>query len=415
MKEFGLILALVIFSMYSFAQTWVDVAGGTNGRIEKLFVYDGKLTAVGDFSEAGGLSASAIAFYDGDQWSTIDNGYTADILDVLVKEDTIFAATNAGIIFWDGLSWQSYFDFGFLDSYVSIGVFQNQLYYFTSANYNICKIVGNQSVVIATPDGGVGGILVYNDMLYITGCFDMIGGVNSPHLAYYDGENFYSPGGGLGFGASGYCMAEYGGELYVGGIFNEYDGAPGNNLVKWNGEEFIQVDFEPNGLVNSLEVVDGKLYIGGDFSLIGETEVSKLGVWNGSELEVFNNFVGESYFSFVEFQGETYMGGLFESFDGNQLHNIAKYVEASKVEDFSDINNEVLVFPNPFIDKAEILVEDGNFDILIYDSKGSLLLNKKNIEGGKYEVSKNMFESGVYYYIIFDSKGKRHTGKIVSE
>src|SRR5258706_14450871 len=61
-----------------------------------------------------------------------------------------------------------------------------------------------------------------------------IGGIES-----WDGINWDSLGSGIGGPNSAvYSMAEYNGELYVGGTFTIAGGVPGKIIAKWNGSQW---------------------------------------------------------------------------------------------------------------------------------------------------------------------------------
>ncbi|MBN2227120.1 MAG: hypothetical protein JW763_07115 [candidate division Zixibacteria bacterium] len=50
---------------------WSALGTGMNGIVGALTVYDGKLIAGGDFTLAGGISASHIAAWNGSSWASL--------------------------------------------------------------------------------------------------------------------------------------------------------------------------------------------------------------------------------------------------------------------------------------------------------------------------------------------------------
>ena len=114
---------LVAVGPLSDGSGWWVLDVGVNGRVRAMEVYDDgtgeALYAAGDFTEAGGVSASRIAKWDGTSWSALGAGLTGGSVYTLVVFDdgggeALYAGgdfTTAGgaaatrIARWDGATW----------------------------------------------------------------------------------------------------------------------------------------------------------------------------------------------------------------------------------------------------------------------------------------------------------------------
>ncbi|MFY9309184.1 MAG: T9SS type A sorting domain-containing protein [Bacteroidia bacterium] len=75
---------------------WSDVGGGVigigggNGQINKIFVYDNKLYAMGVFSYAGGIPAQYIATWDGTNWCALGGVFDNTVGTGCIYKDTLY-------------------------------------------------------------------------------------------------------------------------------------------------------------------------------------------------------------------------------------------------------------------------------------------------------------------------------------
>lgn len=92
---------------------------------------------------------------------------------------------------------------------------------------------------------------------------------------------------GTGLNDPAYCMAEYNGELYVGGHFTTAGGVVANGIAKWNGTGWSAlgsgvVSNSSAATVYALIVYNGELYVGGIFNTAGGITVNGLAKWSGN-------------------------------------------------------------------------------------------------------------------------------------
>ena len=154
---------------------WSELAGGLNGSGTALAVFDdggGEALYVGGiFTAAGGLPANRIARWNGSQWSTLGVGIGSTLPFPIVEAITVF-------------------------------------------------------------DDGRGSDL------YVAGQFQSAGGMSASNVARWSGTTWSALGGGVGAGdsiASGYSIAPYKNDLYLGGNFTVASGTFANYIAMWNG------------------------------------------------------------------------------------------------------------------------------------------------------------------------------------
>ena len=80
-------------------------------------------------------------------------------------------------------------------------------------------------------------------------------------------------------------------------------------------------------------------------------------------------------------------------------------------------NASMFIYPNPVNDKAVLHIENtsGNISFRLVDISGRLVLTKENLNNGDFELNKDDFHSGLYFYEINDNQGNLISGKLVFE
>lgn len=182
----------------------------------------------------------------------------------------------------------------------------------------------------------VNAMIVFNNELYIAGCFTSVNGTNANYIAKYNGTNWSAVGSGLwhtGNTSTIYsgvkCLAIHNGELYAGGSFNLSGSTSLSNVAKWNGSGWVAIGAGFTSSVFSLCSFNNELYAGG-FLSFGNNGIAK---WNGSswvnvgtgmqssssssggglvrDMKVYNNLL--------------YIGGQFYSGNGVASPNLITY------------------------------------------------------------------------------------------
>lgn len=178
-----------------------------DGDINAFCVWNEKLVLGGAFHNAGSISASHIAIWDGVEFEPLGAGTDRDVMSLAVSSSELlvggnFSSPSERIARWDGANWHG-LGIG-LGSWVwSIAVHGNYVF--------------------------AGGRFEY--------AFTTIPGQLVNHVAYWDGDEWHA----MGRGCSGtsvylldvYGVSIFGGALYVGGDFTTAAGMPSLCLAKW--------------------------------------------------------------------------------------------------------------------------------------------------------------------------------------
>jgi len=328
---------------------WSALSGasgtGTDASVSALVVYDDgtgpALYVGGDFTAAGGVLANGIAKWDGGAWSALSGpagtGVDGQVGALAVYDDGGGPALYAGggfltaggvlvnhIASWDGSTWSAlsgpsgtglntpgvlalavYDDGGGPALYVGGHSFFLAGGVFASS---IAKWDGNAWSALSGPSGnGTGGapvrtLAVYDDgggpALYAGGAFTTAGGVTVNRVAKWDGGAWSALSGphGIGANAQVFALAVHddgeGAALYAGGEFTTAGGQVANEIAKWNGSVWSELNEISGGgvdggiaLVAALAVYDDgsgpALYAGGLFRRAGGVEVNRVARWDG--------------------------------------------------------------------------------------------------------------------------------------
>lgn len=122
--------------------------------------------------------------------------------------------------------------------------------------------------------------------------------------------------------------------LYLAGDFTAVDGVEANNIVAWDGETFLPMGGGLNGVVHTMEFIQGKLYVGGEFTMADFPDAKNIAVWDGNEWESIatGEMEGAVYdiIQIYEDNNEIYFGGAFKKINGQELPYLASYHIASQ-------------------------------------------------------------------------------------
>lgn len=300
--------------------SWISLGSGVNGGVTALAAADKgpagvpKLYAAGGFTLAGGVPVNRIASWDGSTWSPLAGGVNGTVRALEVFDDGSGPALYAGGIFttaggvpvnsiakWDGSTWSP------LGSGVS----------------------GAQPSVwaLATFDDGTGG----GEALYAGGFFTSAGSVTANYIAKWDGNTWSGLNTTLNNGVLALAVfddgSETGSALYAGGAFNFAGAFMINRIARWQvtSGAWIPLGDGLDASVYSLAVlsegsVSGPaLYVGGHFSAAGGAAASHIAKWDGSTWSPLGGGVNNAVWAIEVLDNgsengpEVYAGGWFES------------------------------------------------------------------------------------------------------
>ena len=242
---------------------WSALGTGMNGDVNDMYIAtNGDIYVVGNFTNAGGVSANRIAKWDG-SWNAIGTGLNSN-------GDCIVADSN-GVVYIGGI-------------FTSAGG--------VSAN-RIVKLTGTTYTALGTgvTVGSVSDCCVDSfDNLYITGSLTTVGGLSVNGIAMWDGSwNMLGSGFSGGSGGRG-IAATVTNEIYCVGTFTSAGGITVNYAAKWNGISWNALGTGLNNNAYAIDIsADGIVYIAGSFDEANDNVIPTGAVaWNGSEFTAFD-------------------------------------------------------------------------------------------------------------------------------
>jgi hypothetical protein len=276
--------------------------------------------AGGQFTTIGGVSAANIARWNGTTWAPLGTGTqsTGVVYAFAEKDGYLYAggafasmgaqAGTRGIAKWDGTTWSS----------VGGGMAQN--------------------------NGGPRALRFWGNDLYVGGLMNDMGGVSLRKLARWDGSSWAAlPGNPLASADSVSALIVHddgaGAALYVGGDFDNAGGNANNdNIFRWDGSSLTALGRGTNDIVEALAEFNGDLYVGGHFTKVFQSDgteliVNKIARWDGTTWHVVSGgiagTVGVHVWSLNVFNDGTgdalYAGGNFSTVSSFTIRNVAKW------------------------------------------------------------------------------------------
>jgi len=317
---------------------WTQVGGGTNGSVNVLAVYQGKLCASGSFTQAGGAPSGVLAVWDGTSWSSagIEPSAVNAMLvyqgELVVAGNLTLAGAGARIAKWNGTAWS------FLGVNSAIG---SQVYALAEydgkliAGGSFTSAGGNPAGGVASWDGAwtalgsgvpttkyVKTLKVHGADLFAGGNFTTIGGISSPYLAKWNGAEWEASGApystGLSSTAEVNALAQFDGKLIAGGsTFPE-------RTYAWDGTSWSQFGRKIYQAVYCLQPFGDVLYAG--FDGISASPLGRgLTVYRDGDWRATSEGFSGAFLSGAPFGGELVLGGGFSKVPGSDAIQIARW------------------------------------------------------------------------------------------
>jgi hypothetical protein len=174
--------------------------------------------------------------------------------------------------------------------------------------------------------------------LYVGGSFTNAGGVLNTNIARFDGTNWHSLGGGIGYynslGSYVYTLELHNGKLYAGGIFTNAGSVMASNVAVWNGSSWSALGSgSANGVNNSISALafqGDDLYVGGSFSVAGGVSAQGIAKWDGASWSPLGAGCkapnGSTAVTCIGILGsDVYVGGSFTNAGGVTARAFAKW------------------------------------------------------------------------------------------
>ncbi len=384
---------------------WTALGSGIaptgSASVRSLAVFDDgsgpALYAGGDFTGAGGVSASSIARWDGSSWSDLGNGLDGEVRALAVHDDGSGPALYAGGLFtaspgsvsvnriarWDGTSWTA------LGSGMNGGVHAlathddgSGLALYAAGVFTVAG--GNGASRIARWDGstwsglGIGlagsasALAVFDDgsgvELYVGGSFTAAGGVAASRIAKWDGSSWAALAGGVTdevFALSVFDDGE-GQALHAGGrSFTQLGGAQ-RQIARWDGSSWTLLgsgSFPLTQIVHALAPFDGggqsALFVGGNFTLEDDVTPRHLARLDGSSLKPLEKGLNGDVHALAVFDDGSgaalYAAGRFSAAGSSQALRIARWDGSS----WSPLGSGVSSYPDPVVNALAVF-DDGS-------------------------------------------------------
>ncbi len=179
------------------------------------------------------------------------------------------------------------------------------------------------------PSGAVSALAVYNGKLIAGGSFNapVPGGQEAHCIAQWNGTTWQTMGSGMSNMISPFvsAMAVYNGELYAGGIFSNAGGVLVFNIARWNGSQWAALGSGTNGWVKALAVYNGELIAAGSFTIAGGQTVDGIARWNGSNWQPLGPDASTSVFGMTVFGTDLIVGGAFGEIGGIDAQRVARW------------------------------------------------------------------------------------------
>lgn len=308
---------LLVFAMHHMAsattcraQNWasINVPGNFSdwGAFHNDTAY-GKLQVTGMNQVTPGWYAGVYE-WDGAQWDTLGVFHPAP-RSVIRYHDTLLVAggflnNDEGtplprIAYLDPTGWQPYGAFN--GGINRLRIIDGELYAvggFELVDGQTCdgivKRVGGHWEPVGdfgeVPSPNLFDVIKYDGKLVACGNMSIVGETYRDVYLFENGE--WGPlGGGLfGTQSGGWVMAEYNGELILGGGFFISAGNAGQGIMRWNGSIWQPLgvgltvtynSYQYTPQVYALTVRDGKLFVGGGFNFAGHVPAQGIAVWDG--------------------------------------------------------------------------------------------------------------------------------------
>ena len=285
-----------------------------NNIVGAMTIYNGDLIVGGSFTQAGATAVSYLARWDGSAWHNLGGGVSGGAQGItLVSALGVYNGklivggrfTMAGgvsannIAAWDGSAWSA------LGSGLSVSTLVEAPYAFA----------------------------VHNGHLYVGGDFDAAGGTSVHNLARWDGAAWYDVGGGVTGGVPMsvvYGLAEYGGNLAVGGNFTSAGAVAANSVASWSGSAWTAFGSGIGGALSAnpvfeLLVFGGNLVAAGEFTTAGGAAANRIASWNGSAWSTFGSGMSFRIEALCILDNKLVAGGMFTSAGGTAASRIARW------------------------------------------------------------------------------------------
>lgn len=389
-----------------------------------------KLVFGGDFNQLNHQESSAIIEYSNGGFSNIGTGYVVgQVYTMTFFRDTLFIGghdPNRWVRYWSGNEWVKASNDSVFGQVIDLEVINDELWvagYFDSIGdlkaHGLARWDGQTwktaydiPIIDSIEDlNRINTVCEYQGEIYVGGNFtDLNGEMNE--IARWDGSNWKDVGGGIkpGTFSAVFNLIVFKNELYVMGRFLASEGNADDNIMRWNGEEWLPCGGGVFSSAAYATVFDDKLWVTGQLSSAAGMPASGLAVWDGEEWCVPDNQFDSWPGPLIGFNDSLFIGGSFQTIDGDSFSYLAKTKATGQFdtcgvlppigvnERYSDYSL-ITVFPNPVSEVLTVNISglEGYFDFEIFSLDGRRLHREsRNVNNELVEIPVNFLSSGIY-------------------
>ena len=378
----GTILANNVAAYNVAAKRWFTLGTGTDGTVSALEVGPDGIYVGGSFSSAGGVPSNSIARWDGGQWHGLAGGVDGYVNAIAVMGETVFVGGEFGragdtvvtnIARWrpDTTTWTRLTGIYYLNAEPPVitrlsedgvnGVVRTLLVQgsnllvggtFTSAypgdmttspvsaryvarwfewpddpklNTTWWKGLGQRGM-----NGFVNVLELFDGSVYAAGSFTQADRISADGIARYDATRKIWRNLASGAGNNIFALDADGGEIWVGGEFNQPGIGIGTRLGTLDGDRWDLIPGLFNGSIFNVASHDNWVYVCGHFDRVGNLSARNVVRFNKTtrQWETLGNLPGPQADSFYDFVASL-------TFDGDDIYIGGDFISAGDVTAFS--------------------------------------------------------------------------------
>ena len=177
-------------------------------------------------------------------------------------------------------------------------------------------------------EGFISGLIGVGNVLYATGAFTNIGGVEASHIARFNGTNWQPLAEGISSPTdiTVAALAFFRGSVYAGGVFQQAGTNSVTNIARWDGTNWFPCGAGVNGIVRAMTLADDRLIVGGTFTAAGGILATNIAAWDGTNWSPRGRGIpGTAVDSLSSTGAIIYAGGRFRIGAGINATNVARW------------------------------------------------------------------------------------------
>jgi trimeric autotransporter adhesin len=394
--------------------TPVNVFNGSFGSVNDFIEFNGELFITGTFVFSNNQVLNSIAKWNGVEWEGFGSG-------LKYNNNSIGRGNSLKVID------NSLYVVGGFDS--CAGLACNSAAKFDGVNWSA---VNNLPRFNPNSNNFLSDIEKFNGDLYVTGNFYDPSDLNGDlwRIARFDGQNWVPVRNGVKgtFGGVGRMLVANN-LLYLGGNFtlSQNPTNPGNAIAAFDGVNWIDLGggIESTGLphVWDMKFHNNKLYVCGNFTKAGGVNADKVAYWDGINwfsLDTSGTSFDNTVTSLAFFKDTLYVGGAFWRVNGDSISKVAKWMAGDYYEAYGNLTStnqhpkkefELTIFPNPTTQSVTIKTNiTQSASVIIYNVMGKEVY-RQQITAKETNVDVSHFSNGVYFVRVNDEVKKLIKGE----